>query len=325
MTVVGMDGAYLKPFQTEYVMITPGQTMDVLVTAGNQPSLYYMAAKSFSDSMAPSPDGTTTAIIEYVGNYTTPSMPYSPDLPQKANTSAAGNFTVRLRSVASKTYPVNVPQEKDLNRSIFITAAVGQNPCTTPGCVGNNNSSMRNMASLNNVSIVLPSISYLQAYYGRIAGVYNATFPNMSAVVYDWTGAIAQNYSSSLTSTEANLFAYGSAVEIIFQGTNSGAPENHPMHLHGQSFYVVGMGYGNYTDSSRSTFNEVDPPYLNTIGVPTNGWTAIRFWAKNPGVWFMHCHLEKHVSWGMGTVFITLNGNTPGTSMLPQPKYMPPC
>ncbi|CAM8901375.1 unnamed protein product [Rhodiola kirilowii] len=24
--------------------------------------------------------------------------------------------------------------------------------------------------------------------------------------------------------------------------------------------------------------------------------------ADNPGVWFMHCHLERHVTWGMDTV-----------------------
>ncbi|KAI4372111.1 hypothetical protein MLD38_010389 [Melastoma candidum] len=42
-------------------------------------------------------------------------------------------------------------------------------------------------------------------------------------------------------------------------------------------------------------------------------------------VWFTHCHLEKHVSWGMGTAFIILNGNTPETSMLPKPNYMPKC
>ena len=32
-------------------------------------------------------------------------------------------------------------------------------------------------------------------------------------------------------------------------------------------------------------FNLVDPPYLNTVIVPINGWAAIRFEAVNPGMW----------------------------------------
>ena len=32
-TVVGMDGGYIKPIVTTYIMIIPGQTMDVLLMA----------------------------------------------------------------------------------------------------------------------------------------------------------------------------------------------------------------------------------------------------------------------------------------------------
>ncbi|KAI7757415.1 hypothetical protein M8C21_016051 [Ambrosia artemisiifolia] len=64
---------------------------------------------------------------------------------------------------------------------------------------------------------------------------------------------------------------------------------------------------------------------LNTIAVPQNGWTAIRFRANNPGVWFMHCHFERHVSWGMEMVFIVRNGKGEHERMLPPPKDMPKC
>jgi laccase len=46
--------------------------------------------------------------------------------------------------------------------------------------------------------------------------------------------------------TKAKLIKYGEAVEIVFQGTNIGNAENHLMHLHGFSFYLVGTGYGNF-------------------------------------------------------------------------------
>lgn len=61
------------------------------------------------------------------------------------------------------------------------------------------------------------------------------------------------------------------------------------MHLHGYNFYVVGSGTGNY-NSTKDTpgYNLVDPPEMNTVGVPKNGWVAIRFRADNPGECLIH-------------------------------------
>ncbi|KAK8527547.1 hypothetical protein V6N12_054753 [Hibiscus sabdariffa] len=41
------------------------------------------------------------------------------------------------------------------------------------------------------------------------------------------------------------------------------------------------------------------------------------------GVWFMHCHFERHSSWGMDTVFIAKNGATAETSIRRPPAGMP--
>ncbi|KAF2297486.1 hypothetical protein GH714_024266 [Hevea brasiliensis] len=122
------------------------------------------------------------------------------------------------------------------------------------------------------------------------------------------------------------MLNYGDAIEIVFQGTNIGAAESHPIHLHGFSFYWVGTGSGNFDkQTDPESYNLIDPPEINTVAVPKNGWAAIRFFAKNPGVWFIHCHLERHLSWGMDTVLIVRNGNTTATSMRPPPPYMPSC
>ena len=47
LTVVGMSGSYVKPILTDVVMISPGQTMDVLVTANQPLGRYYMAARQY--------------------------------------------------------------------------------------------------------------------------------------------------------------------------------------------------------------------------------------------------------------------------------------
>jgi len=81
---------------------------------------------------------------------------------------------------------------------------------------------------------------------------------------------------------------YGEVVEIVFQGTNVlKGSVNHPMHLHGYSFYVVGTGVNNFdNETDPKGFNLVDPPEVNTFGVPKKGWLAIRFVANNPGIFF---------------------------------------
>ncbi|XP_022880563.1 laccase-15-like [Olea europaea var. sylvestris] len=126
--------------------------------------------------------------------------------------------------------------------------------------------------------------------------------------------------------TEVRVLDYNSTVEIVFQGTNTVAGIDHPMHLHGQSFYVVGWGFGNFDrDRDPLNYNLVDPPLMNTIAVPINGWTTVRFKASNPGVWLLHCHLERHISWGMEMAFITKDGKGKEARMLPPPPDMPPC
>jgi hypothetical protein len=43
------------------------------------------------------------------------------------------------------------------------------------------------------------------------------------------------------------------------------------------------------------------------------------------GVWFWHCHLDRHMTWGMAAVFIVKNGGTAETSIRKPPPHLPPC
>ncbi|KAJ6878313.1 hypothetical protein NC651_030910 [Populus alba x Populus x berolinensis] len=65
LTVVAVDAAYTKPFTTSVIMIAPGQTTDVLLTADQTPGHYYMAARAYNSANAPFDNTTTTAILEY--------------------------------------------------------------------------------------------------------------------------------------------------------------------------------------------------------------------------------------------------------------------
>ncbi|GMH31610.1 hypothetical protein Nepgr_033454 [Nepenthes gracilis] len=328
MTVVAMDASYTKPFATSYLMISPGQTADVLLTADQAPGHYYMAARQYSSTHADVVyfDHTNaTGIVQYSGNYTPPEHPIFPaTLPPYKDSLAALNFTNKLRSLASKEHPIEVPQ--NVTKEMFYVVSMGMIYCENSTCGGIYGNKMA--SSINNMSFVNPTTDILTAYYKNLSGVYKTDFPEDPSVTYNYTGddlSLALAYP--LQAVKVTVLNYGDSLQIVFQGTNIiDAAESHPMHLHGHSFYVVGMGLGNFDHvNDTKGFNLVDPPHMNTVGVPKFGWAAIRFTTKNPGVWFMHCHLDRHMTWGMDTALIVKDGGTSSTRMKPPPNYMPPC
>ncbi|GLU06848.1 hypothetical protein SLE2022_238380 [Rubroshorea leprosula] len=322
VTVIGSDASYLKPFNRTFICISPGQTVDVLLEANQSPNHYYMAASAHTIAVAGSYDNTTTtAIVEYNGNYTPSSPPVFPYLPGYNDTEASINFTASLRSLADKEHPIDVPME--INTHLFYTLSINS-PCKNNSCPGGET---RLLASVNNISFLNPSIDILQAYYCCIQGVYGTNFPDFPQLFFDFTADyLPTDWDIPQLGTEVRILDYNSTVELVFQGTNLLQGSDHPMHLHGYSFYVVGLGLGNFDkDKDPSTYNLVDPPVQNTIHVPKNGWMAVRFKVNNPGVWYMHCHFDRHMVWGMDTMFIVKDGESPEAKMLPPPPYMPPC
>ncbi|XP_037492949.1 putative laccase-9 [Jatropha curcas] len=323
LTVVGMDAAYLKPFVTSYIMIGPGQTMDILVTTNQSVGRYYIAARQFYTDKAifTEYDKTNvTAILEYSGNYTlpqaSPSFPYT-TLPSYTDYHAGISFRNKLRSLYNQTVP------KNITTRMYIVASQNQFLFNNSG-----NVTISLAASLNNVTWVNPKTDVLQAYYSNMSGFYTEDFPDMPPVFYDFVAeGLPTNTTQSLMGTKVKVLEYGEEVEMVFQSSNVlNASEDHPMHLHGHSFYVVGSGGGNFDfEEDPKTYNLVDPPYLNTATLPKNGWLTVRFKALNPGVWLWHCHLDRHYSWGMDTVIIVKNGGTPQTSLREPPAYMPSC
>ncbi|CAD6249322.1 unnamed protein product [Miscanthus lutarioriparius] len=334
LTVVGTDGRYLKPFTVDHIMISSGQTMNVLLEANRTTNgsgdnnRYYMAVRPyFTNKGPPVDDKNTTAILEYTDVPAPPSAgpPDSPNLPDINDTAAATAYAVQLRSLVTKEHPIDVPMEVD--EHMLVTISVNTLPCEPNKTCAGPKKGARLAASLNNVSFVPPTVDILDAYYDSISGVYEPDFPDRPPFFFNFT---APNPPKELEltkqGTKVKVVEYGTVMEVVFQDTAILGAESHPMHLHGFSFYVVGRGFGNFDkDKDPTTYNLVDPPYQNTVSVPTGGWAAMRFRAANPGVWFMHCHFDRHTVWGMDTVFIVKNGKTPNTQMMPRPPNMPKC
>ncbi|XP_031398796.1 putative laccase-9 isoform X3 [Punica granatum] len=264
LTIVGLDAAYIKPIATSYVMISPGQTMDVLLTANRPLGQYYMVSTQFLTESAYMNMDIGSAIIEYTGDYNFSSSPIFPDrLPEAKDVEAAMRFTGLIRSLADEDYPISVP----LNVTMKMFIVVSMNYLCRNRTYCDDPTAHKIIASsMNNISWANPTVDVLEAYYGNISGYYTTDFPDRPLVMYNFT-AKDKDDDVAITdeATKVKVLNYNESVEIVFQGTD-----------------VI-------------------------------------------GVWFWHCHFDRHLSWGMDTVFIVKNGETEETSIRPPPSDMPAC
>ena len=160
ITVVGQDGAYITPITVDYIMITPGQTMDVLLTANQAPSYYYIVATPFMDHSqnAPFNENNTSAILMYTGATPPTTIPSPTSLPDSNNRDAASNFTSQIKSLNRVDHELT-----DNVTRILITVSVNRLPCTDQD---NCKNPTRQSASLNNISFLNPpTIDILHSYY----------------------------------------------------------------------------------------------------------------------------------------------------------------
>ncbi|XP_024983101.1 laccase-11-like isoform X2 [Cynara cardunculus var. scolymus] len=317
MTVVEIDAVYTKPFTTSAILIAPGQTTNVLVYANRAPGRYFMAVRPFQDVPIPVDNKTATAIFQYKGIPETV-LPSLPQLPSPNDTAFALSYNKKLRSLNTRNFPANVPLKVD--RKLLFTVGLGKSVC--PTCINGT----RLSASLNNITFVMPQTGLLQAHYWNKKGVFSVDFPDKPPKAFNYTGAPLTANLFTSHGTRLSKISFNSTVELVIQDTNLLSVESHPFHLHGYNFFVVGTGIGNFDPAKDpAKYNLVDPPERNTVGVPTGGWSAIRFRADNPGVWFFHCHLELHTGWGLKTAFVVEDGPGKDQAVRPPPKDLPPC
>lgn len=236
-----------------------------------------MAARPFMDAPVVVDNRTATAILQYKG-IPENVIPVLPQLPAPKDTAFALSYNAKLRSLNSPLLPARVPLKVD--RHLFYTIGLGVNPC--PAC----QNGTQVTASLNNITFVMPRNGLLQAHYFNLKGVFTTDFPDHPPTPFNYTGApLTANLRTTISNVpRLSKLAFNSTVELVLQDTNLITVESHPFHLHGYNFFVVGAGIGNFDPKKDpAKFNFIDPPERNTVGVPTGGWTAIRFRADNPG------------------------------------------
>ncbi|VAH30762.1 unnamed protein product [Triticum turgidum subsp. durum] len=328
-TVVAADACYTDPYNTDVIVLAPGQTVDALMHANASPGRYCMAAQVYQSVANATYTTTTTGLLRYEHGAEAAGMStiMMPSMPEFKDSATAQDFYGSLTGLLRDGKPT-VPLHVDTR--MLVTYGLGIAPCMPTQTLCNRTRGSV-AASMNNVSFQLPkAMSLLEARMrGNADGVYTRDFPDRPPVMFDFTnGSMSSNRSVMLTSkgTRVKRLRFNTTVEVVLQNTAILGSENHPLHLHGFNFYVLAQGAGNFNARTAvRSYNLVNPQQRNTVAVPAGGWAVIRFTADNPGVWVMHCHLDAHLPFGLAMAFEVDDGPTPDTVLPPPPPDYPQC
>ena len=224
-------------------------------------------------------------LLEYKGAKSS-AIPVNVTQPDNNDSQLSHTFQESLRALSNYSIPTKV------DREIFLVGAVTNIKCDTrENCTKSYSKGNKFGTTINNVTFELPTkSSILESYYYHkgMNRVYTTDFPSNPTTVaninFTSDKPVEQYYLTTHRGPKVMTLEYNQTVQIVLQNVNVWGLDNHPFHLHGHVFYVVGRGIGNYNATTApKNFNLVDPQVLNTVSLPDYGWVAIRFVTNNPG------------------------------------------
>ncbi|XP_060065507.1 uncharacterized protein LOC132545853 [Ylistrum balloti] len=321
ITVVASDGFALKPMVVESFIINPGERYDFVLFTDQPMANYLLVAQTLEVESEIAKRGeyhVAEAIIHYIGTARNPNQPKGTK-PQCTSTNEcvifncpylqpAGESEICLTYNDARTDDFNSrPQDvRNIDEEFFFNFAF-------PGPSGFME------GSVNGRQFVPP-----------VGPIYSQPDDGITACDQDCE-------DTTCRCTYTKEIEYGKVYQFILTDLGNGKGWSHPVHLHGHSFYVMKIGFGQYDSNgvlvdstpdiscargskgycnnpvwANSSWNGGNIPGLvlentaqkDTVIVPTHGYVVIRFKADNPGAWFFHCHIDLHNTNGMGMVII---------------------
>lgn len=122
-----------------------------------------------------------------------------------------------------------------------------------------------------------------------------------------------ESFSTSSASNGVNALAFDTSTELVVQTSGIRTIDliiqnfdegNHPMHLHGNKFWVLAQGHAYFPDYDHLSLDLSNPIRRDTASVEGFGWMLIRFVSDNPGIWAFHCHMAWHSEAGLVMQFL---------------------
>ncbi|XP_041347612.1 laccase-1-like [Gigantopelta aegis] len=325
LTVVASDGHEIEPRVVQSIILQTGERVDFTIT----PTLAVKKYMIIAESLEVNRNHVAEAILRY-NNSPVGGVPVStlvacnpclvfncPFVNYPPNRNRECILMEDARSNEQNVTGASIEGEPD--KEFFLNFAFPGEPGDTPGSVNG-----RQYASPSVAALVQPKEVF--------------TGPACDKVECGTQKICTCHYTIDLDD--------GDLVQMVFSNMGNGRGYAHPVHLHGHSFYVLKMGFPDYNpngtiigpdnqdiecggsycnsaawrENKEPALNFDKPPLKDTIVVPSGGYVVIRFRADNPGLWFLHCHIDLHNTNGMA-MLVNETFNMQPTA----PKSFPRC
>ncbi|ORY96802.1 Cupredoxin, partial [Syncephalastrum racemosum] len=312
MTVIEVDGVYVKPYQVPYLEVSAGQRFSVLITADQAPESYYIDTKPlWLEPLAMTSNGRAILRYNYKDNDKKESHHHIhgshrtryPTMFTRTARSASNQDRVEFPAEQSEWYFPSLEPAEDpgrdfsapADRTIVLMPRELRMPDNTTRWTINDHPVIeftepliQTLSRLNHMSLNHTAIDRHRDRKGDGFDDATQTFP----------------------------VHHGEVIDIVVHTTTipKGICVGHPWHSHGYNHYVIASGAGRYNEEKHKDVRTYPHPIAKDTsfvypvqpesqggGVPC-GWNKIRFYMDNPGLWAFHCHITGHMLQGMMTI-----------------------
>ncbi|KAH9947844.1 multicopper oxidase [Amylocystis lapponica] len=283
LTVVEGDGTPVAPVQASSVSVAVAQRYSVLLRTDQAPGAYWMRAALDQGAFTydnPATQVEIRAVVRYgVADDTLPDVALLDNPPAVSGGDPGALDTGALVPVGGGPAP-------NATFSTYFTISMQY------AAGGSDDTVSEYLAFINETSwTMLAGTASLFAHVG---------------------GGSAEGAGGQLVAT----IATAQVAEMVVQNFDDG---DHPFHLHGYKFWVLGGGAGTYADAARALLNNTAPMLRDTVVIPAYTWMVLRFVADNAGYWAFHCHIQWHMAAGLLMQFSVLPSES---AQFVIPQYM---
>ncbi|KAI0752747.1 multicopper oxidase [Daedaleopsis nitida] len=263
LTVIEADGTAVEPFQVSSLSVAVAQRYSVLLRTNQTAAAYWFRAGLDQDAFTYDNPGAQTevrGVLRYgVDGNTMPDVALLDDPPSLPDGAPGELDTSALVPVGAKPAP-------NSTFSVYFTI------------------SMQYASGPDYLSHFLSFIN--STSWEPLQGT-SSLFAHLASNAVDGSSSPAD---SQLITT---VNEPGHVVDMIIDNLDDG---DHPFHLHGQKFWIMGQAAGRY---QGQTVDNVKPMLRDTLVIPAYTHTVLRFVADNAGFWAFHCHIQWHMAAGL--------------------------
>ena len=335
LTVIATDGYFVKPVETDFVIVHTGERYDVIVSANQTDQTdYWIRAHTleleFSRNLKPPyplVPNEAIAILHYTGSDPPTPLDYE-NIPSNLKNCTNDTHCVAVNCPFQGFHPVyNIDCVNVHQLELLYPTPDHELPSGEPDVEFIFNFAFENperTSTINGRNFIFPSAA-LQTQTDELDEHYDKIACNLNDTCEEGCHCL-----------HIHEIPYKKIVRIVVSTVGNSMLRrrfSHPVHLHGHSFHVAAIGYGKYdpttgeidsssdelecSSGSSNTFcikpqwrNESEVNFTvndrsvrkDTVILPAGGYVVMQFISDNPGFWFLHCHIEPHQLEGMALV-----------------------